>query len=146
MLTMPKFLTKKEFIDNKYPIDKNYREQMNIAEISQLETEFEFYQRSHAVATAILAMHENEYISQIQQGQISAQQEIHILFVGKTSFFKVFCFENHLFYLAHAPTLETCTRKLCGGNFRPDTLGYVIRNVDFLTVNIRDFYSNIFSI
>ena len=29
---------------------------------------------------------------------------------------------------------KTCTRKLCGGNFRPNTLGYVIRNVDFLTV------------
>jgi hypothetical protein len=39
-------------------------------------------------------------------------------------------------YLAHAPTLETCTRKLCGGRFRPDTLANVIRNVDFLTVNI----------
>jgi hypothetical protein len=89
ILTMPKFLTKKELIDNKYPIDKHYREQMNIAAISQFETELEFYQRSHAVATAILAMHENEYISQIQQGQISAQQQIHILFVGK-NFFSIF--------------------------------------------------------
>jgi hypothetical protein len=41
----------------------------------------------------------------------------------------------NIFYLAHAPNLETCTRKLSGGRFRPDTLPHVIRNVDFLTVN-----------
>ena len=37
-------------------------------------------------------------------------------------------------FLAHAPNLETCTRKLCGGKIRPDSLPHVIRNVDFLTV------------
>ena len=65
ILTMPKFLTRKELVDNRYPIDKNYREQMNVAAVSRFETELQLYQRSHAVATAILAMHENEYISQI---------------------------------------------------------------------------------
>ncbi len=79
-------MTRKELLDHKFMIDKNYREQMNIAEISQLETELEFYQRSHAVATAILGMHENEYINQLQQGQSSVQQPIHILFVGKDLF------------------------------------------------------------
>lgn len=39
-----------------------------------------------------------------------------------------------VFILAHAPNLETCTRKLCGGKIRPDSLPHVIRNVDFLTV------------
>ena len=43
------------------------------------------------------------------------------------------------FCLAHAPNLETCTRKLCGGKFRPDTLPHVIRNVDFLTVKTKVF-------
>jgi hypothetical protein len=83
---MPKFLTKKELLENKYPIDKNYREQMNIAEISQLETELEFYERSHAVAASILKMHEEELITQIQQGQLSSNHHIHILFIGKNSF------------------------------------------------------------
>lgn len=78
---MPRFMTKKELIENKYPIEKNYSEQMKMSEISQLETELQFYERSHAVTTNILKMHENEYINQIQQGQISSQQ--HILFVGK---------------------------------------------------------------
>ncbi|CAF4719327.1 unnamed protein product [Rotaria socialis] len=63
-------------------------------------------------------MHEQEYINNIQQGQTSPQQNVHILFV------------------AHAPNLETCTRKLCGGKFRPDTFPHVIRNVDFLTMTV----------
>ena len=85
-LTMPRFLTKKEFLENKYSIEKNYREQMTYNEISQIETELEFYQRSHAVTASILNMHENEMISQIQQGQITAQQNLHILFIGEFSF------------------------------------------------------------
>ncbi|CAF3432324.1 unnamed protein product [Rotaria sp. Silwood1] len=118
VVTMPRFMTKKELLENKYPIDKNYREQMTMADISQLENELEFYQRSHAVTASILKMHEHEFITQIQQGQILPQQYCHILFV------------------AHAPSLETCTRKLCGGKFRPDTLPHVIRNVDFLTMTV----------
>jgi hypothetical protein len=86
VLTMPKFMTKKELLENKYPIDKTYSEQMNISEISQLENELEYYERSHAVAAAILKMHENEFITQIQQGQISSQHHIHILFIGRISF------------------------------------------------------------
>jgi ubiquitin-associated SH3 domain-containing protein len=118
VLTMPKFLTKKEFLENKYVIDKHYQEQMSVTDVSQLENELEFYQRSHAVTASILKMHETEYVTQIQQGQITAQQPMHILFI------------------AHAPNLETCTRKLCGGKFRPDTLPHVIRNVDFLTMTV----------
>jgi hypothetical protein len=79
---MPRFMTKKELQENKYVIDKHYHEQMTIAEISQLETELEFYQRSHAVTASILKMHETEYINQIQQGQVTAQQPMHILFIG----------------------------------------------------------------
>ncbi|CAF3656841.1 unnamed protein product [Rotaria sordida] len=118
IITMPRFMTKKELLENKYSIDKNYREQMTIPEVSQFENELEFYQRSHAVAASILKMHEQEHITQIQQGQITPQQQLHILFI------------------AHAPSLETCTRKLCGGKFRPDTLPHVIRNVDFLTMTV----------
>ncbi|CAF1303483.1 unnamed protein product [Adineta steineri] len=118
VLTMPRFMTKKELLENKYVIDKQYHEHMSLAEVSQYETELEFYQRSHAVTSSILKMHESEYISQIQQGQMSPQQQIHILFI------------------AHAPSLETCTRKLCGGKFRPETLPHVIRNVDFLTMTV----------
>ena len=136
-LIMPRFLTKKEFLENKYSVDKHYREQMTNTEISQVETELEFYQRSHAVTTSILKMHENEYISQIQQGQSSPQQNLHVLFIGKALSLIVYlcvmiCIVSPR--LAHAPSLETCTRKLCGGKFRPDTLAHVIRNVDFLTV------------
>ncbi len=134
VLTMPRFMTKKELLENKYVIDKNYHEQMTIGEISHLETELEFYQRSHVVASNILKIHENEYITQIQQGQATAQQQMNVLFIG----IRIFCFlqkKNLFIYLAHAPSLETCTRKLCGGKFRPDTLPHVIRNVDFLTVN-----------
>lgn len=83
VLTMPRFMTKKEYLENKYPIDKQYRENMTITELSQLETELEFYQRSHAVTANILKMHENEYITQIQQGQASIQNQVHILFIGK---------------------------------------------------------------
>jgi hypothetical protein len=86
ILTMPKFMTKKELLENKYPIDKTYHEQMNMDEISQLETELEYYERSHAVAAAILKMHENEFITQIQQGHVSSQQHVHILFIGRISF------------------------------------------------------------
>ncbi|UJR27681.1 hypothetical protein I4U23_008959 [Adineta vaga] len=118
VLTMPRFMTKKELLENKYSIDKHYHEQMTIAEVSQFETELEFYQRSHAVTASILKMHEAEYISQIQQGQLTQQYHLHVLFI------------------AHAPSLETCTRKLCGGKFRPDTLPHVIRNVDFLTMTV----------
>ncbi|CAF0749399.1 unnamed protein product [Adineta ricciae] len=118
VLTMPRFMTKKELIENKYSIDKHYTEHMTIAEVSQFETELEFYQRSHAVTASLMKMHEAEYISQIQQGQLSPQYHLHILFI------------------AHAPSLETCTRKLCGGKFRPDTLPHVIRNVDFLTMTV----------
>ncbi|CAF2986362.1 unnamed protein product [Rotaria sp. Silwood2] len=118
VLTMPQFMTKTELLENKYPIDKNYREQMNIAEISQLETELEFYERSHTVTSTILKIHENEFITQIQQEQLTPQQHMHILFI------------------AHAPTLETCTRKLCGGRFRPSLLANVIRNVDYLTMTV----------
>jgi hypothetical protein len=85
---MPQFMTKKELVDNKYPIDKTYHEQMTIPEVSQYETELEFYERSHAVAAAILKMHENEFISQIQQGHVSSQHHVHILFIGKILFLK----------------------------------------------------------
>ncbi|CAF1076462.1 unnamed protein product [Rotaria sordida] len=118
VLTMPQFMTKIELLENKYPIDKNYHEQMNIVEISQLETELEFYERSHTVTSTILKMHENEFITQIQQGQLTLQNQIHILFI------------------AHAPSLETCTRKICGGRFRPSLLANVIRNVDYLTMTV----------
>lgn len=127
-------MTKTELLENKYHIDKNYREQVDIPTMSQFETELEFYERSHAVAAGILKMHENEFITQIQQGQATIEQHMHILFIGRKSFllFSI----KHPFLLAHAPTLETCTRKLCGGKFRPSSLGHVIRNVDYLTVNI----------
>jgi len=136
---MPRFMTKKEFLENKYAIDKNYHEQMALNEISHLETELEFYQRSHAITERILKMHEDEYVSQIHQGHMTAQQYMHVLFIGMKTFFFVLFKEIKLniffIYLAHAPNLETCTRKLCGGKFRPDTLPHVIRNVDFLTVS-----------
>jgi len=83
---MPRFMTKKELLENKYPIEKTYSEQMNLSEVSQLETELEFYERSHAVAAAILKMHENEFITQIQQGKVSSQQHVHILFIGIITF------------------------------------------------------------
>jgi len=83
---MPRFMTKKELLENKYPVEKIYSEQMNLSEISQLETELEFYERSHAVAGAILKMHENEFITQIQQGKVSSQQHVHILFIGIITF------------------------------------------------------------
>jgi hypothetical protein len=85
-------MTKKELLENKYPIDKNYHEQMSITEISQLETELEFYERSHTIAVSILKMHENELITQIQQGQLSSQHPVHILFIGKNSI-SIFFFE-----------------------------------------------------
>jgi hypothetical protein len=87
VLTMPRFMTKKELLENKYVVDKHYREQMTITDISRLETELEFYERSHAVTTSILKMHESEYITQIQQGQTTPRQNVHILFVGMMRFF-----------------------------------------------------------
>lgn len=117
-LTMPRFLTKKEFLENKYPVEKHYQEKMTYADICQVETELQFYERSHAVTSNILKSHEAELISQIQQGYATTQQNLHVLLI------------------AHAPNLETCTRKLCGGKFRPDTLAHVIRNVDFLTMTV----------
>jgi hypothetical protein len=87
ILTMPRFMTKKELLENKYVIDKNYHEQMTIGEVSKLETELEFYQRSHTVTASILKIHENEYITQLQQGQTTSQHPMHILFIGmKISF------------------------------------------------------------
>jgi hypothetical protein len=140
---MPRFLTKKEFLENKYFIDKNYREQMTYAEISQVESELEFYQRSHAVTASLIKIHENDHIMQIQQGQCSVQQSLHILFIGRIDSVTLAlnnchacCFIRIRLYSAHAPSLETCTRKLCGGKFRPETLARVIRNVDFLTVGL----------
>lgn len=82
-------MTKKELLENKYPIDKHYHEQMTMAEVSQLENELEFYQRSHAVTASILKMHEQEYITQIQQGQMTSQQHVHILFIGAKVFFSL---------------------------------------------------------
>ncbi|UJR21735.1 hypothetical protein I4U23_024810 [Adineta vaga] len=117
-LTIPRFLTKKELLENQYPIEKNYHEQMNISDISPLETEFDYYERSHHVTTSIQKLHENELITQIQQEQVSVQDHLHILFI------------------AHAPTLETCTRKLCGGKFLRDRLHSITRNIDFLTMTI----------
>lgn len=76
-------MTTKELLDNKYPIEKNYSEQMNLPELSRLETELEFYERSHAVTSAILQMHEKEYIDQINAEQVSMEDHRHILFVGK---------------------------------------------------------------
>ena len=137
VLTMPKFMTTKELLDNKYPIEKNYSEQMNLSELSRLETELEFYERSHAVTSAILQIHEKEYIDQINTEQSLMEDHQHILFVGKShSLSFPFDDEGLVCRLGHAPTLETCTRKLCGGEFRPKRLDYIIRNVDFLTVNI----------
>ena len=138
-LIMPKFLTKKEFLENKYAVDKHYREHITYADVSRAETELEFYQRSHAVTTSILKMHETDYITQIQQGQCSPQQNLHVLFIGKTLPSTLYpCAQSCIVpsRLAHAPSLETCTRKLCGGKFRPDTLAHVIRNVDYLTVTL----------
>lgn len=80
---MPRFMTKKELLENKYPIEKQYHEQMTLADISKLENESEFYQRSHTVTATILKMHETEYITAIQQGQTSMQHPIHILFIGQ---------------------------------------------------------------
>lgn len=82
VLTMPRFMTKKELSENKYLVDKNYHEQMTMAEVGQLENELEFYQRCHAVTASILKMHETEYITHIQQGQTTQQQPLHVLFVG----------------------------------------------------------------
>lgn len=129
---MPRFLTKKEFLENKFPIEKHYQEKMTYADICQVETELQFYERSHAVTSNILKSHETEFISQTQQGYATPQNNLHVLFIGKnvTNFLRMNVFSSS----AHAPNLETCTRKLCGGKFRPDTLAHVIRNVDFLTV------------
>lgn len=80
---MPTFMTTKELLDNKYPIDKNYSQQINLTELSRLETELEFYERSHAVTATILQMHENEFINQIQTEHLSIEEHRHILFVGK---------------------------------------------------------------
>jgi len=91
-------MTKKELLENKYVIDKTYHEQMTIAEISKLETELEFYQRSHTVTANILKIHENEYITQLQQGQTTSQHPMHILFIGM----KIFYFEktrNDFFFI-----------------------------------------------
>ncbi|CAF0887767.1 unnamed protein product, partial [Didymodactylos carnosus] len=117
-LQMPRFMTKKELIENKYKIDKSYKEQMSFSTLSRLEDELEFYERSHLVTSQILKIHENELIQQVQEGIGSASTSSHVLFI------------------AHAPSLETTTRKLCGGQFRPETLGHVIRNVDFLTMTV----------
>lgn len=87
LLTMPRFLTKTELIENKFPIEKNYREQMNLFELSQAESEFEFYQRSHAVTAAILQMHEREDFL-----PSTDPSDLHILFVGRVqpNFFSIF--------------------------------------------------------
>lgn len=79
---MPRFLTKKELVENQYSIDKNYHEQMSISEISRSESESDYYERSHRVTTAILKQHENDLITQIQQGQTSVQDQLHVLFIG----------------------------------------------------------------
>ena len=89
VLTMPQFMTKKELLENKYPIDKTYLQQMTFTDISQVETELEYYERSHAVANAIVKMHEAEFITHIQQRQISPQHHVHILFIGKILFVKI---------------------------------------------------------
>ncbi|CAF0987358.1 unnamed protein product [Adineta ricciae] len=117
-LEMPRFLTKKELLENQYSIDKNYHEQMSISEISRSETESDYYERSHRVTTAILKQHENDLITQVQQGQTSTHDHLHVLFI------------------AHAPTLETCTRKLCGGKFRSDRLSSISRHIDFLSMTV----------
>lgn len=78
-------MTKKELLENKYPIEKQYHEQMTLGDISKLETELEFYQRSHTVTSSILKMHETDYITSIQQGQANVQQPVHILFIGQFS-------------------------------------------------------------
>lgn len=75
-------MTKAEFLENKYPIDKNYHEQMTTWDISQIETELEFYERSHSVTSNILKMHENDFIVQIKQGQCTTKDIMHILFIG----------------------------------------------------------------
>lgn len=84
---MPRFMTKKEFLENKYPIEKNYHEQMTIGDVSRLETELEFYQRCHVVTENLLKLHENEYITQIQQGHLTPQYPLHILFIGMIIFY-----------------------------------------------------------
>lgn len=95
ILTMPKFMTKKELIENKFPIDKNYHEHMNIDDISQLENELEYYERSHAVAGSILKSHENELIQYIHQGHVTPQHHLHVLFIGIENVdFRTFVFEN----------------------------------------------------
>ena len=75
-------MTKAELLENRYPIDKNYCERMNITDISQLETELGFYERSHTVTSTILKIHENEFITQMKQGQLTLQDHVHILFIG----------------------------------------------------------------
>lgn len=79
---MPQFMTETELLENRFPIDKHYHEQMSISEIAQLETELEYYERSHNITSGILRMHENELISQIQDGQLTIQDHMHVLFIG----------------------------------------------------------------
>lgn len=64
---LPRFLTKKEFIENKYLIEKNHQALLDLV---PFESEFEYYHRSHAVTKAILHLHEQE-------------DDLQILFVGK---------------------------------------------------------------
>ena len=131
---MPQFLTDDEFRANKHSIERNYREQLTLVDLSHLETDLQFYERNHAVTAAILKMHEEEFAS---EGRASASSALHILFVGTVCArgdTRERMRSEEFSILAHAPSLETCTRKLCGGKFRPNILGHVIRNVDFLTV------------
>ena len=94
-------MTLKELVDNKYPIDKNYSEQLKLTELSRLETRLEFYERSHSVTAAILTMHENEYIHQIQAEQLSIEDHRHILFVGK--------YQPKDFSVVTSSSFSTCT-------------------------------------
>lgn len=67
---VPNFLTKKELLENKYPIEKNYYQYV---ELSPSETEVELYHRNNLVTKSIVESHENDENPQI-------------LFVGQTNF------------------------------------------------------------
>jgi len=96
-------MTKKELVENKFPIDKNYHEQMNLDDILQFENELEFYERSHAVAASILKSHENELIQYIHQGQVTPQHHLHVLFIGKIFLSVLFFFRIEII------SYSTCT-------------------------------------
>ena len=91
-------MTTEEFLENKYPVNENYHQQMTLAKLNQCESEFECYHRSHTITSNVLKMHE-EHILLSQQGQLTPQEDLHILFVGMMTFLFSSIHKNKIFLL-----------------------------------------------